>query len=686
MHSDDTNQYEKFHLRATIEMIEAAIAQAASLADRAEESYQSTKMYMTENRGEIDPSENFQNELFLQAVDQQSAQAYFARERLAKLLDSPYFAKIVFRFCDGGDAAPDPIEVYIGRFAFNYQRRTIVSDWRSPVAGLFYDYDLGPAEYTAPSRTQSVLLDQKMQFKIEEGQLIYALDSAASIRDEILQLELSKTSDQKMHSIIDTIQKEQNRIIRNEDTGTLIIQGIAGSGKTSIALHRIAYLLYQKRDELSARSVAILSPNRVFSDYISNVLPELGEEPIKELCLADIFEEVLNGKIAVEPARFFVDTPDEKWRERAKYKGTFDFLIDLRDYLEQVKHTVFVGRDLVFGRHKIAGSYLEERYYSYPNLPVEERFDYLVSDIVLDLSSHTFALGIGGMPPRSKIRNELRKMLVAKDALMLYRQFFRDTGKPKHFVMPDKQTVEWEDAFPLALFQSFFGRLDDYNDIEHLVIDEMQDLTPVQHFMIKKLFGGNKTILGDYYQMIDPENTMNLAGMQSIYSNAQIVTLTKSYRSTLEIMDLAKRVKNIPELESVERHGKAPEIIRCGNTSGVLEQLEKLIANFEKSGHTTLGILHKSADFAERYYELLAQSHQVNLINTESESFEQGISISSVKMAKGLEFDEVIILDVDDTQYTDEDDRNLLYVAITRAMHELTILYRTTPSELLADH
>jgi DNA helicase-2/ATP-dependent DNA helicase PcrA len=685
------------HLEETLTLVRSAIDNAESLFESTEDSYEQIKTYMVENRGEIDPSESFQNELFLNMLDRNSAQAHRSRERLTKLLDTPYFAKVVF-LADGsagavvgagaGESAgvgtdASATETYIGRFAFSPQNRLLISDWRSPVAGLFYDYDVGRAKYEAPAGIVSGELKQKVQFKIENGEMIFALDNGTSIRDEVLQEELEKTSDQKMRTIISTIQREQNQIIRDEATDILVIQGVAGSGKTSIALHRIAYLLYRQKDTLSSKSVAILSPNRVFSDYISNVLPELGEEPIQELCAADIYNEVIDKKVVIEPARFAVDVDDEKWHQRARYKSSHDFLRELLAYLDDVVKTIFVGRDIKFGSCVIEGSWLDALFYKLPNLSVNERLDLLVSDVLTELNAHIFQIGVKGIPNRSIIRAKLNQMIKFKGALALYRQFFKDSGKGAFFRSPDKLTIEHEDAPALAIVGQVFDRQEEFRNIKHLVIDEMQDLSPAQHYLISTLFTCQKTILGDFYQMLDTHNPMQLDALHEFYAGAHILSLTKSYRSTQEIMDLAKKVKHIPELEPIARHGQEPEIIQCGNTVGALKVIAEAIAEFAAGPHRTLGILHRSEAVAKIYHRLLSQEHEVNLITQDSTSFNEGISISSIKMAKGLEFDEVIVLDADQSQYGNDDDRGLLYVAITRAMHKLTILYRVEIASFL---
>ena len=281
------------HLDGINQKLEHALNDAKANVERMDQEYMDTKRYMVEYRGEIDPHEMFQNEMGLRQVDNLGAFAVEVREKMARLKDSPYFARIDFRL----DTSSDVDIYYIGLFAFHHDNKLLISDWRSPVASMFYDCEVGPSGYNAPVGRIDGELIRKRQFKIKNGNMEYVFESSVNIQDNILQQELSHTSDEKMKSIITTIQKEQNQIIRNENAGTLIIQGVAGSGKTSIALHRIAFLLYRFKDRLSAKNVTILSPNKVFGDYISNVLPELGEEPIYEVSFADIADIQLENII-----------------------------------------------------------------------------------------------------------------------------------------------------------------------------------------------------------------------------------------------------------------------------------------------------------------------------------------------------------------------------------------------------
>lgn len=668
------------HLNETLGMIEGALARASGLLEGIDGAYHETKHYLAQNRGEIDPQEMQQSHLALQEIDRQAGIAYSSKAQLEKLRESPYFARVDFASSEG-----DEVTSYIGRFAFSSDNAVVISDWRSPVAGLFYDFELGEASYVAPAGLVCGTIVGKRQFRIEEGQLVYALDSASSVRDEVLQRELSKTSDQKMRSIIASIQKEQNAIIRDERPGTLVIQGVAGSGKTSIALHRIAYLLYRQKERLSSSSVVILSPNKVFSDYISNVLPELGEEPLGEQGLYDMAVELLHDVATVQPPRSFIDDPDESWRRRARLKSTVEFVQLIDSYLGRVVEDLFEGADMMLGRVPVEGAWLEARYRSYGSLAIDERLDLLASDVVSEVTAESFGRNRFDAPSKRDVRKKLVGMLKAKDPLALYGHFLIEEGIQDWFVSLPKRTVEWEDAYPLVLFRAAFAGFEEFSGVQHLVVDEMQDLTPVQHRVIARLFSCDKTILGDCFQMVDDREGLSLDEVASFYANARTAQLLRSYRSTAEIVELARRVKPIPGLEAVARHGAEPQLFACSNTAEVLEKIAEEIRLFEASEHKTLGILHKSDVLAHRYAELLGRDFAVHVIGEESVTFSDGVTVSSVKMAKGLEFDEVIVLDVDAAQYASAADRNLLYVAITRAMHKLTLLYRGSVSDFLAE-
>ncbi|MEC4176533.1 ATP-binding domain-containing protein [Adlercreutzia sp. R7] len=704
---------ERSHLEEVLAAVRASVGRARDLAERAEVSHREAGAQLAADRGELAPEEAHLSAFELNRMDAQAALAHRSHRRLEKLLASPYFARVDFAEgsgADGGAASGErplpedrPQATYIGRFAFTWHNRALVSDWRSPVAALFYDFECGPAAFDAPGGRREGTLMLKRQIAVEDGRLRYALDSNSSVRDEVLAQALSRSSDAKMHDIVASIQHEQNAVIRDEAPGTLIIQGVAGSGKTSIALHRVAYLLYRQKERLSSQSVAILSPSRVFSDYISGVLPELGEEPVRQWSLHDVASLLLEGIAKVAPPRSFADEADLARAERARVKGTEEFARQLASWLDEQlgekvagegasvadvgkAPSIFDPHDLAVGGDVAEASWLAERFAAYAPVPFEERLDLIAGDALELAHSKTFGRYAHAMPTRRELRSRLLRMMRAKNPLALYRRFLADTGQSALLKMASRGVVEWEDAFPLALCAATFAGPDGFAAtaaVRHLVIDEMQDLPPVAHEAVARLFRCDKTILGDVNQLVDGRPVAAPETVAAHYPGARVVRLMTSYRSTCEITELASRVLPVAGLVPVQRHGEPPRFVRCGDTAGVLAAVEEAVARWEASEHRTLGIIAKSDFLAARYAELLGRGRSVTLLTDETAVYPGGLVVASVRLAKSLEFDEAVLLDVDGRQYATEADRNLLYVAVTRAMHALTVLYRDEPSPLL---
>lgn len=664
------------HLAEVKRMLTDAVQKADNSIGHYDEEYRDVKRYMVEHGSEIDPHELFQNELALRQIDRRGAFAVEIRDKLAKLLDSPYFARIDFRA-----EKEAPSSFYIGRFAYRHHDELLISDWRSPLAGMFYDCEIGPAGYDAPAGRINGELTRKRQFKIRNGRMEYALETSVNIHDDVLQRELSNTSDEKMKSIIATIQKEQNQIIRNEKAQTLIIQGVAGSGKTSIALHRVAYLLYRFKDRLSSRNIAILSPNKVFVDYISNVLPELGEESISGISFADIAEAQLGGIIQFEPDKDPIRMDDPKWAERARLKSTLDFLRLMDDYLERMPGEIFDPSDYTVARFIAKKEWIRDRFASYGNYPVKRRLQMIAIDIHDRFESENY-MG-ESLPKPGAILKSLNAMLRVKSTLAVYQAFYRQTGMADQFVMPAKKTLEWADVFPFMYVHAAFAGLKESQLIRHLVIDEMQDYTPVQYAVMNLLCKGQKTILGDFGQRVNPLHLHTLEDLRTLYTGAEVVELNKSYRSTYEIIRFAKRVQDVSALEAVERHGQEPALVCCRDEQEEIARIKERIEAFSHGNHVTLGIILKTNTEAEGLYETLSGEYAAHLISPDSAAFHNGVTITSVQMSKGLEFDEVLIPAASADHYHTEFDRGLLYIACTRAMHRLTLTYCGTLTHLV---
>ncbi len=337
--------------------------------------------------------------------------------------------------------------------------------------------------------------------------------------------------------------------------------------------------------------------------------------------------------------------------------------------------------DYTFGRFIAKAEWLKKRFFAYRKHPVKQRLS-----MVADDSYHQFQNENSmqdDLPTPKTILKSLSSMLTIKTTLALYKDFFQAMGKPQLFVMAAKKTLEWADVFPFLYLHAAFEGIKESRRIKHLVIDEMQDYTPTQFAVINRLFPCQKTILGDFGQSLNPYHAHTLADIQQLYEGAQLVELNKSYRSTYEIMTFAKQIQPQTPLEPIERHGRQPQVIACKSWQDELNLVQEAIQEFKESGNTSLGIILKTRKTAKAVFDILSGSYDVNLITPESTSFAAGVSITSIQMAKGLEFDQVIIPQVNRETYCTDIDRSLLYIACTRAMHRLTLSYSGTLSNLI---
>ena len=661
------------------EQLEAALDKYDKSAAGYEEDYNKARRYLTGCWNEMDPMERFSNERSISCIEATGNHTLASYNRVKKLRESPYFAHIDFQF-DGDTNAE---EIYIGLFGFTDDHgRTFIYDWRAPISGMYYEYQTGPATYEAPAGRIQGEIVRKRQLKIEKGNLVYVLENTMNIDDDILRKELSSTSDEKMKNIIATIQKEQNRIIRNVNDEILIIQGVAGSGKTSIALHRIAFLLYRQKERLRAQNVAIISPNKVFADYISNVLPELGEEPISELSFEEIAKMILGNKIFFEKYAVHAEDRSQEWMKKLEYKSSADFVRQTDDYLIDAEKRYFIPCDCTIGCTAVPADFIQKLYNSYRSYPIMRRFPKMADDI-LEMLKRRDIFSETKMPPKGEIVRKLRSMLKMDGTLELYRDFYSRQGTTELFELAAGNTLEWPDVYPyLYMYLAVEGNGEE-SAIQHLVIDEMQDYTPIQYAVINKLFRCRKTILGDVGQSITPYNSCSPEIFRQIFGKATFVSLTKSYRSTCEIIEFARSIKSDQRIQPVERHGETPEAVCCADPEQELTIIRRKAEAFLKSSYATMGILCKDFRQANLLYEYLSKQYPVHLLNYESTHFENGIHITSIPLSKGLEFDEVLIPFVNAGSYQTEFDRNLLYIACTRAMHKLSLTYCGTVTELL---
>ena len=600
-------------------------------------------------------------------------------KRLTKILAIPYFGRIDF-LEKKENSKVMPIYIGIHTFYDPESRATLIHDWRAPVSSMFYDHELGEAGYRSPSGEIKGVISLKRQYRIRGGKMEFMIESALTVHDDILQKELSSNVDDKMKNIVATIQREQNQIIRNEDIRTLIIQGVAGSGKTSIALHRIAYLLYTFRDSISSKDILIISPNKVFSDYISNVLPELGEETVPETSMEQILSGVLEHKYKYQTyfglVNELLEKPSSSLIDRIAYKASFGFISELDKFILHIENTYFKAADVKLTKYiTIPAPFIEEQYLRFNRYPIRRRFD-AMADYMLDMLKIQYAFTVT-TAGRNLLKKEIRLMFAGNNDIQVYKDFFKWTNNPGMFKMRKGHTLEYSDLAPLAyLHLALEGSGNQPFRVKHLLIDEMQDYSPIQYKVIQKLFPCRKTVLGDAGQSVNPYGSSTAETIQKSLTASEIMKLCKSYRSTFEITDFAQKIHPNAELEPVARHGEKPQILQFGSAVEELSGIMGLISTYRKSGYKSLGIICKTEQQAREMADMLkSYANDISFLSSQSSAFVQGIVIISAHMAKGLEFDEVIIPQTDERNYRSEIDKSMLYVAVTRAMHRLTLTF-----------
>lgn len=645
---------------------------------------QEQKNYLYENKADMDHVEK-------NAVRQSVTSAVLTGEkvlerknRIQKLLSSPYFGR--FDFSKNGNHPAYPVYIGVHAFFDEKEKSNLIHDWRAPVSTLFYDFENGPAGYETPDGRVNGHILLKRQYRIRNGTMEYMLESSLNIHDDVLQKELSKSSDEKMNQIVATIQRSQNAIIRDETSRELIIQGVAGSGKTSIALHRIAFLLYRFRDEISSNDILILSPNKVFADYISNVLPELGEEKIPEMIMEELADKLLDGKHRFQS--FFRqvsalhEKKDEALRERIRFKSSFEFLTKLNEYLTYIENNYFSPELLMVNRHPVPANYIEELFRKWHRIPLFARFNKVVEDIERDLMFYN-NYEISGKE-RTALRKSVKNMFRITNLRALYKDFFAWMNRPHLLKMAPRSAWEYADVFPLIYLKIKLEGTATFSGVKHLLIDEMQDYTPVQYAVLARLFPCRKTILGDASQSVSNISSSGPEEIARVFPGAGLMRLNKSYRSTYEITRFAQRILPDTKVDPMERHGEDPLQVGCRSGAEELNVIRETIIQFKESEFHSLGIICKTQKQAGHLYHKLSEHFpETVLLTEESGAFQAGITVCSIHMAKGLEFDEVVVAGTDSKNYESSDDRNLLYIACTRAMHRLKLTFTMEKSPLI---
>ncbi|MDZ7720495.1 MAG: 3'-5' exonuclease [Balneolaceae bacterium] len=679
-----TEADERKYLDEIIEKLEDAYINVDENVNRQHKELQEQKNYLYENKTGMDAAEkaSIKQSVNMQAISGEAAVAY--KERLKKLIKTPYFGRIDFKEVNESNA--DPIYVGIHSFFDEEENENLIHDWRAPVSSMFYDFEPGQASFEAPTGTREGEIERKRQFRIIDGEMEMMLESDLYIRDDVLQKELSRSADDKMKNIVATIQRDQNAIIRNETSPVLIIQGVAGSGKTSIALHRIAFLLYRFKDSLTSRDIMIISPNKVFSNYISNVLPELGEDTIPEMEMEELANRVLGDKYKFEgffdQVNKLLEDHDPNFIKRIEYKATSDFLSKLNNYAAWLKRNRFQAHDIKIRFKTISARYLRQRYNANSQLPLMRRQTAIATDVI-NKAKREFKYTLK-KEEKKEIRKQVKAMMGSDNLRVLYKGFYDWLENPEMFQYAKRSTFEYSDLFPLMYLKIQLEGVDSFGKVKHLIVDEMQDYTAVQYAVLSRLFPCNKTILGDANQNVNPYSSTSSEDIQNIFSESDAVTLTKSYRSTYEITKFTQQISPRADVDPVERYGEEPVVLAFDKTRDEHKAILENVREFEASDQNTLGILCKTQKQAKKLHRYLKKhTENIHLLSPGSNVLESGVLITSSHLAKGLEFDRVIVPYVDHKNYKTEVDRSMLYIACTRAMHKLMVTHTGSVSSFI---
>ncbi|WP_332628972.1 RNA polymerase recycling motor HelD [Halalkalibacter flavus] len=662
---------------------------------------------------------------------------------LHKLKESPYFGRI--DFLEKGETEAEP--VYIGTASFVDKNGVdfYVYDWRAPISSLYYDYGPGPGSYETPTGPISGEINVKKQYIIRQGCIEHMFNTGITIGDEMLQEVLGGRSDSQMKNIVATIQKEQNQIIRNDRGKLLIVQGVAGSGKTSAALQRVAYLLYRFRNTLDADQIVLFSPNPLFNSYISTVLPELGEENMQQTTFQAYLDYRLGDEWKLEDPFTQIEyvlsaRNDQGYQEKIesiKLKSSLNYMQIMDDFIVSLEKDGLVFKDVIFkGQTLISREKINHYFYELDDtVSIPNRFQMVVELLLkevrkielkereqewveqeIDLLDNEVLMKVHHKVEKEKKKDsdsfyeyereqEILRALVVKrrfkkvkedisklrfiDVPSIYLNLLERTlpvrlqrqsmDKIKHSIFP------YEDATPYLYLKGQLEGFQVNTNIRHVFIDEAQDYSPFQFAFIKNMFPRAKlTVLGDKNQSIYAHSKISsFSALESLYDEAEIqrYELTQSYRSTKQIINFAKQIIDA-NIEPFNREGEKP---KCWKTDSY-DMNETLIDRIEelKKSYSTIAIICKTALESETLYDEIKEKLDVRLMKKDSTGYESTVLIIPSYLAKGVEFDAVVVYNASQSSYNKETERKLLYTVCTRAMHSLDLLYVKDKSILLS--
>lgn len=633
----------------------------SSIHNMASQNFDAMKYVQSENLDIMEMAEAYGE---INTKDENLYELTSQRLFLKRIRPKPFFARLIF------DSAEKHEDVFVGLKNFDRDGKPYVIDWRVPVASLLYFSSLGKTSYEAPAGIIDVDLKLKRQYRISDGIVQSYVDTNVKIDDEVLQEALSKNTSSYMSNIVQSIQAEQNAIIRKKPYYSVIINGIAGSGKTSIAMHRISYILYALKGTITSRNIRIISPNPMFSEYISKLLPELGEENVETesiLSFMRTFEAIPLKMDASRKEMVEACFSDPFRQEMVNYKFSPEFYHEVENYLNNLDlkkmiktinfdNMVFTDEDIDKATEIAKGV-----------TNIYSKFIKICSKLISDYDPYASGKQIEKQMTKVKIRakNAFKTMDIMQE---MY----------KHFNMTLPNKLNYEDIPIYAYIESKTRELQPNYFIKHIFIDEVQDYDPFSLSLLKELYPlAVFTAVGDYNQNLLSTQT-NLPVLQELLPKADVDKLDTSYRSTFEIVDFSAKVMGGTIQTNLVRHGEKPVVKQC-DFKNIKEEILNIVKNHSGS---KIAVIVKTDKEAKKYAEILKD---FTLITNENDIqlLTKNLIITTVYLSKGLEYDHVILPNLDSDIYNSALDRQNLYVATTRALHGLYGFYEKQPSKFV---
>ena len=674
-------EFELNHLSATIKVINKKIEKAQiELADL-KRLFEEKRMELGNNFYEYKQGQDLSGTFTsMSQIEEQQLGLEKGISKLRNQNNSPYFARIDFQTSSALQ------KVYIGLGSIIYNKKVYAVDWRSPIASLYYEYELGDAQYHINDKVIQGALTLKRQYKIENQQLLSYFDTNLTINDEILQEILSKHASDKMRQIVSTIQKEQNAIIRTEKTENILVQGVAGSGKTSIALHKAAYLLYKHRRSLKSSDILVLSPNNIFSSYISEVLPQLGEDNLVETTFAQLVRTEL--KRPIEPREDMLDEiatkADQDTLNEISYKSSYEFLDSLLRFLKGPLTDIFSPKTLRYvikekdeGNEEIVFTEEETRnlfFKTFKGYDFYERINKIAWQYAMVFTEKRHYNKMQHRGLKDRFKHILYSFMPISDVEQIFQIFMaREKLSAKK-----TNTIKYMDKGTYLAIKHYLYGLDHDFSAKYLIIDEMQDFTPVDIYMFKKIWSCPYMIVGDVNQCIEKTLSKEYLQLTADFLGCNVYNLNKTYRSTQEIASFANNMIGIKNVEYVNRRGQSPKVIQTENQG---QTIAKIITE-ECSDFDHIAIICKCNKEAKEICKQLNGKIDYVLMK-EPEDYKNKVLVTTCATAKGIEFDAVIVPNADEENYKNNLDKNILYISSTRALHKLYFTCQNQPSKYL---